>query len=136
MNARSAFLAPGFGDPETWGPVTGHIGDPRIEPDDCNPEADAELVPAFWLDALGTITGANLECEQDLGFVPAPGSDSAQRLREKILDSTDADWLIALLFTEPAWAEHAVRRLRDLCLATPDLKRWAGICADRHSTTV
>ena len=100
--------------------------------DDFDAEAAAELIPAAWLEAMGDAGTKTSDTPVDLGFVPSPGSASADRLRERILDCTDANWLLVLAVNHPAWAEHAMRQFAALCKATPTWSNWLQNCQDVH----
>lgn len=98
--------------------------------DDFDAEAAAELIPLAWIESLGDAGTKTGDEPVSLGFVPSPGSASADRLRERILDCTDANWLLVLAVNHPEWAEHAMRQIAALCKATPTWANWLQHCQD------
>ena len=133
MQHNTAHSAPGFGDPATWPKCSGHPNDPRTEDrDDFDAEHAAELIPLAWLECMGDASEAVADVPRILGFVPSPGSVSADVLSERILDCQDAGWLLVLAANHPEWAAQAMRALRDLCQATPCWANWLQACQDEH----
>lgn len=120
MQQHEAHSAPGFGDPATWPKCSGHPNDPRTEDgDDFDAEEAASLIPLVWLECLDAASGGDNETPRDLGFVPCVGSVAGDRFLGRILDCTDAHWLLTLILNRPDWATPAARRAAELCKETP-----------------
>lgn len=126
---RCRCLAPGDGYGRCPGPSN---CPPCQEPEDFDAESAAELIPLAWLECMGDASEAVADAQRDLGWVPGRLSGGADILHARILDCTDAWWLLVLALNHPEWAEPAMRALRDLCQATPCWANWLQACQDDH----
>lgn len=130
---RCRCLAPGDG----YGRCPGPSNCPLCqEPEDFDAESAAELIPLAWLECMGDAMDFVADVPRVLGFVPTPGSISADAFLERIQDCQDAGWLLVLAANRPEWATPAMRRWAELCKATPCWANWLQACQDDHDKAV
>lgn len=127
--SRCRCLSPGDGYGRCPGPESCPLCQ---EPDDFDAEATAELIPQAWFECMGDASTHVADVARDLGYVPCRGGVLADQMHARILDCTDAYWLLILALGHPEWAEPAMRALRDLCKETATRANWLQHAQDEH----
>lgn len=118
---RCRCLAPGDGYGRCPGPDSCPLCQ---EDDDFDAEAAASLTPLAWLECMGDASTHVADVTRELGFVPCRTGALADQMHARILDCTDAYWLLTLAVKHPEWAEPAIRQLAAMCKEAPTWANW------------